>query len=97
MLYSNDAEASLRINTFETINNFLPSNSSITPTNSAHSLDFIFDTKLTFSKQISSLSMACNYYVRNLHHIRHTLDLKTASIIAISPVHSKLDYLAQPI
>ena len=71
---------------------FLPSNRPITPKDSARNLGFIFDSSITFSKQISSLSSACNYYIRHLRHIRHTFDLKTASVIASSLVHSKLDY-----
>ena len=70
----------------------LPSNHPITPTESACNLGFIFDSSLTFSKQISSLSSACNYHIRDLCRIRHTFDLKTASVIATSLVHSKLDY-----
>ena len=68
----------------------LPSSHPITPTDSACNLGFIFDSSLTFSKQISSLTSACNY-IRDLRRIRHTLDLKTASAIATSLVHSKLD------
>ena len=70
----------------------LPSNHPITPTDSARNLGFIFDSSLTQSKQISSLSSACNYHIRDLRRIRNTLDLKTASVIATSLVHSKLDY-----
>ena len=70
----------------------LPSNHPTIPTDSAHNLGFIFDSSLTFSKQISSLSSACNYHIHDLRRIRHTLDLKTASAITISLVHSKLDY-----
>ena len=47
---------------------------------------------MTFSKQISSLSSACHYHIRDFRRIRHTLDFKTASTIATSHVHSKLDY-----
>ena len=70
----------------------LTSNHPITTIDSARNLGFIFDSSLTFSKQISSLSSACNYHIRVLRRIRHTLDLKTASVIATSLVHSKLDY-----
>ena len=70
----------------------LPSNHPITPTDSACNLGFIFNSSLTFSNQISSLSSACNYYIHDLRRIRHTLDLKTASVIATSLVHSKLYY-----
>ena len=71
---------------------FLLSNHPITPTDSACNLGFIFNSSLTLFKQISSLSSACNYHICDLHRIRHTLDLKTASVIATSLVHSKLDY-----
>ena len=70
----------------------LPSNHPITPTDSARNLGFIFDSSLTFSKHISSISSACNYHIRDIRRIRHTLDLNTASVIATSFVHSKLDY-----
>ena len=70
----------------------LPTNPLIAHTDSARNLDFIFNSSLTFSKQISSLSSACNYYICDLRRIRHTLDLKTSSVIATSLVHSKLDY-----
>ena len=70
----------------------LPSNHPITPTVSARNLGFIFDSSLTFSKQISSLSSACNYRIRDLRRIGHILDLKPASVIATSLVHCKLDY-----
>ena len=70
----------------------LPSNHPTTSTDSARNLGFIFESSLTFSKQISSLSSACNYYIHDLCRIRHTLDLKTACVIATSLVHSKLDY-----
>ena len=62
------------------------------PINSACNLGFNFDSSLTFSKQISSLSSSCNYDIRDIRHFRHTLDLKTASVISISLVHAKLDY-----
>ena len=62
----------------------LPSNHPITPTDSTHNLSFIFDSSLTLSKQISFLFSACNYHIRDLRRIRHTLDLKTASAIATS-------------
>ena len=44
---------------------------------SAKNLGFIFDSTLSFSKQISSLSSACHYHIRDLRRIRHTLDSTT--------------------
>jgi len=55
-------------------------------------LGFIFDSHLTFSDQISSLSKSCYYHIRELRCIRPYLNLKTTSTIVTSIVHSKLDY-----
>jgi len=55
-------------------------------------LGFIFDSHLTFSDQISSLSKSCYYHIREHRCIRPYFDLKTASTIVRSIVHSKLDY-----
>ena len=62
------------------------------PTHSARNLGFIFDQHPTFSDQITALSKSCYYPIRELRSIRPYLDFKTASTIATSIVHSKLDY-----
>jgi len=67
-------------------------NRSLNTTDSARNLGFIFDSHLTFSDQISSFSKSCYYHIRELCCIRPYLDFKTASTIATSIVHSKLDY-----
>jgi len=67
-------------------------NSSLTTTHSARNLGFIFDEYLTFSDQISPVSKSCYYHIRQLRCISPYLDTKTASTIATSIVHSKLDY-----
>ena len=64
----------------------------LTTTHSARNLGFIFDEHLTLSDQISALSKSCYYHIRELRYIRPYLDFKTASTIATSIVHSKLDY-----
>jgi len=66
--------------------------SSINCTHSARNLGFIFLEHLTFSDQISALSKSCYTHIRELRCIRPYLDSKTASLIATSIVHSKLDY-----
>jgi len=66
--------------------------SSLITTHSARSLGFIFDEHLTFSDQISALSKSCYYHIREFHCLRPYLDFETASTIAASIVHSKLDY-----
>ena len=45
-----------------------------------------------FSDQISSVSKSCYYHICQLRCIRPYLDTKTASTIATSIVHSKVDY-----
>jgi len=62
--------------------------SSLTTTHSARNFCFISDEHLTFSDQISALSKSCYYHIRD--SFRPYLDFETA--IAISTVHSKLDY-----
>jgi len=59
---------------------------------SARNLGFIFDDHLTFSDQISALSKSCCSHICQLRCIEPYLDLKTASTIATSIIHSKLDY-----
>ena len=58
---------------------------------SALNLGFIFDECLTFSDQITSLSKACYYHIRQLRCIRPYFDWSTACTITTSVVHSKRD------
>ena len=67
-------------------------NSFFATTHSARNLGFIFDKHLTFLDHISFVSKSCYYQVCQLRCIRPYLDTKTASTIATSIVHSKLDY-----
>jgi len=67
-------------------------NSTLNTTHSVRNLGFIFDEHLTFSDQISTISKACYYGIRQLRCIRPYLDSTTACTIAKSIVHSKLDY-----
>jgi len=67
-------------------------NSSLDTSHSARNLGFIFDEHLTFADQITALSKACYYHIRQLRCIRPYLDSSTACTIATSIVHSKLDY-----
>ena len=65
---------------------------SLDTVHSTRNLGFISDEHRTFSDQISALSNSCYSHIRQLRCIRPYLDLKTASTIATSIVHSKLDY-----
>jgi len=70
----------------------MPSNAIITPTSSARNLGVIFDSTLSMSDHISSVSKSCFLSIRDLRRIRNTLDFTTAHTIATSLIHSKLDY-----
>jgi len=73
----------------------LPNNSSsttFTSDASVRNLGVTFDPHLSFSNHISNLSHTCFMHIRDLHRIRPMLDSKTASTIATSIVHSKLNY-----
>ena len=70
----------------------LPNAQPISQTPFAKNLGFIFDSTLSFSKQISSLSSACHYHIRDLRRIYNTIDYSTASTIATTLVHSRLDF-----
>ena len=67
-------------------------NSSLDTSNSARNLGFICDEHLTFADQITALSKACYYHIHQLRCFRPYLDSSTASTIATSIVHSKLNY-----
>ena len=70
----------------------MPSNVSIKPTDSARNLGVIFDSTLSLSQHISSVSKSCFLFIRDLRRIRNTLDFNTAHTIATSLIHSRLDY-----
>jgi len=69
----------------------IPSNVTITPAQSARNLGVIFDSTLSMSDHISSVSKSCFLSIRDLRRIRNTLDFSTARTIATSIIHSKLD------
>ena len=61
-------------------------NSSLDTSHSARNLGFIFDEHLTFADQITALSKACYYHIRQLRCIRPYLDSSTACHTATSIV-----------
>jgi len=67
-------------------------NSPLDTSHSARNLGFISDEHLTFSDQMTSLSKACYYDIRQLRCIRPYLDSSTACTIATSIIQSKLEY-----
>jgi len=63
----------------------------ITPAQSARNLGIIFDSTLSMSDHISSVSKSCFLSIRDLRRIRN-IDFSTARTIATSLIRSKLDY-----
>ena len=70
----------------------MPSNVTITPSDSARNLGVIFDSSLTMSDHIPSVSKSCFMSIHDLRRIRTTLDSTTAKTIATSFIQSKVDY-----
>ena len=64
----------------------------IAVSSSARNLGFIFDSDMSFSDQINSLSKSCHFHIRDIRRILHLLPLSAATALANSLVSSKLDY-----
>ena len=67
-------------------------NDIIPVSSSARNLGFIFDSDMSFTDQINSLSKSCHFHIRDIRRIRHLLPLSAATALANSLVFSKLDY-----
>jgi len=65
---------------------------SIKPVCSVRNLGIFFDSHLSFHDQITKLSQACFFHIRDLRRIRPCLSLDTATKIGTALVQSKLDY-----
>src|ERR1700761_5428871 len=50
------------------------------------------DSTLTMSKHVKATVKACNLHIRTIKHIHHLLTTEDASSLAVSLIHSKLDY-----
>ena len=59
-------------------------NSSLNTTHSARNLGFIFDEHFTFSDQISAISKAYSYHIRQLRCIRPYIDSITVGLASIT-------------
>ena len=70
----------------------LPNNVTLSPVDSARNLGVILDKHLSYAQHISSISKSCFLSIRDLRRIRSTIDQTTASTIATSLIHSKVDY-----
>src|SRR6218665_3525100 len=68
------------------------SSTSFTSDAPVRNLGVTFDPHLSFLNHMSNLSRSCFMHIRDVLRIRPMLDFKTASTIASSIVHSKLDY-----
>ena len=77
---------------FSDLTNLSLSNDIIPVSSSARNLGFIFDSDMSFSEQINSVSKSCHFHIRDIRRIRHLLPLSAATALANSLVSSKLDY-----
>ena len=62
------------------------------PTDSACSLDVLFDAKFCFTKHVNSVINSCFISLRDLHCIRRFLSVDTSVVIANALASSRLDY-----
>ena len=76
---------------FSDLTNLSLSNDIIPVSSSACNLGFIFDSDMSFSEQINSVSKSCHFHIRDIRRIRHLLP-PAATALANSLVSSKLDY-----
>ena len=67
-------------------------NDIIPVSSSARNLGFIFDSDMSFTEHINSLSKSCHFYIRDIRRIRHLLPLSAATALANSLVSNKPDY-----
>ena len=77
---------------FSDLTNLSLSNDILPVSFSARNLGFIFDSDMSFSDQINSVSKSCHFHIRDIRRIRRLLSLSTATALANSLVSSKLDY-----
>src|SRR5215469_17189035 len=75
-----------------TSNSLSFSGNTLAPSTSARNLDIIFESNLSLSKQISSVSRRSYHSICLLRQIRSSLDHNTAVILANALVSSNLDY-----
>jgi hypothetical protein len=62
----------------------------LSPVPQAKNLGVLFDSNLSLSGHISSITKSCFSHITDLRHTRPILDLTTARNIANAHVHSKL-------
>ena len=67
---------------FSDLTNLSLSNDIIPVSSSARNLGFIFDSDISFSDQINSVSKSCHFHIRDIRRIRHLLPLSTATALA---------------
>ena len=65
---------------------------SLSPVVSARNLGIHFDSTLSLSNHISSITKSCLFHVRDLRRIRPFLNQTAARNITTVLIHSKLDY-----
>ena len=67
-------------------------NSLIEPSNVIRNLGVMFDTQMTMSAQVASLSRSITFHLRNISRIRRYLDFDTCNSVVRSLIISRLDY-----
>ena len=67
-------------------------NCTLAPADTVRNLGVIFDSELSFKKQIDAVIRNCNYQIRNIYAIRKYLDKRCLQTLVNSMVMSRIDY-----
>ena len=70
----------------------LVGNTLIEPTDTVRNLGVVFDTQMSMSPQVASLSRSITFHLRNISRIRRYLDFDTCNHVVRSLILSRLDY-----
>ena len=66
--------------------------SDITLSNTVRDLGLFIDSRLTMVPHINAVVKACSYHLRALGQLRPQLNKRTANIVAVSLIQTRLDY-----
>ena len=67
-------------------------NNTVSVASSVKNLGVYFDTSLTMERQVSAISKACYYQIRNIGHIRRYITLDACKTLAHALITYRLDY-----
>lgn len=82
----------LRSNVADDFGNIDVGSSILTPVDAVKNLGIVFDSELSFKKQVDAVVKSCNLQIRNIYAIRKYLDIKCLNTLVYSLILSRIDY-----